>query len=278
MRLLASAVGWDYPSIHGEHCTTYQHYHLSLGSSPLVRGAHGCRIVGLCNLRIIPARAGSTWTRSSSWTTGRDHPRSCGEHNDPSDGSNVASGSSPLVRGARLVAVSFEVPFGIIPARGFSVGDHPRSCGEHTPLYFSLRSIWGSSPLVRGAPRDGDGCAVRAGIIPARAGSTTLPGPPASGRGDHPRSCGEHWLNHQHRTWSEGSSPLVRGARAPSWCLFSAHGIIPARAGSTNMYYQTHPILQDHPRSCGEHSSLLISSLCVGGSSPLVRGALSRGI
>ncbi len=182
MRLLASAVGWDYPSIHGEHCTTYQHYHLSLGSSPLVRGAHGCRIVGLCNLRIIPARAGSTWTRSSSWTTGRDHPRSCGEHNDPSDGSNVASGSSPLVRGARLVAVSFEVPFGIIPARagstptgfptGFSVGDHPRSCGEHTPLYFSLRSIWGSSPLVRGARRR---CRIRQDerrIIPARAGST----------------------------------------------------------------------------------------------------------
>ncbi len=227
MRLLASAVGWDYPSIHGEHCTTYQHYHLSLGSSPLVRGAHGCRIVGLCNLRIIPARAGSTWTRSISWTTGRDHPRSCGEHNDPSDGSNVASGSSPLVRGA-------------LPCP-----DLRRQAG---------------------------------GIIPARAGSTGILELGIQLHGDHPRSCGEHWLNHQHRTWSEGSSPLVRGARAPSWCLFSAHGIIPARAGSTNMYYQTHPILQDHPRSCGEHSSLLISSLCVGGSSPLVRGALSRGI
>ena len=131
----------------------------------------------------------------------------------------------------------------------------------------------GSSPLVRGAPRDGDGCAVRAGIIPARAGSTTLPGPPASGRGDHPRSCGEHWLNHQHRTWSEGSSPLVRGARAPSWCLFSAHGIIPARAGSTNMYYQTHPILQDHPRSCGEHPVTIARHGTGEGSSPLVRGA-----
>ena len=60
MRLLASAVGWDYPSIHGEHCTTYQHYHLSLGSSPLVRGAHLVVYAISLKDRIIPARAGST--------------------------------------------------------------------------------------------------------------------------------------------------------------------------------------------------------------------------
>ena len=182
MRLLASAVGWDYPSIHGEHCTTYQHYHLSLGSSPLVRGAHGCRIVGLCNLRIIPARAGSTWTRSSSWTTGRDHPRSCGEHNDPSDGSNVASGSSPLVRGAHPLVFPLVFRSGIIPARAGSTllfsfhlcasGDHPRSCGEHYRGVSSMLHLVGSSPLVRGAlpfPASSTSCQ---GIIPARAGST----------------------------------------------------------------------------------------------------------
>ena len=249
MRLLASAVGWDYPSIHGEHCTTYQHYHLSLGSSPLVRGAHGCRIVGLCNLRIIPARAGSTWTRSSSWTTGRDHPRSCGEHNDPSDGSNVASGSSPLVRGARLVAVSFEVPF------------EP-----------------GSSPLVRGALPCPDLRRQAGGIIPARAGSTGSTTSTERGRRDHPRSCGEHGPRAGACSLPTGSSPLVRGAliciiRHTRFCR-----IIPARAGSTALSRIIDFLPRDHPRSCGEHSSLLISSLCVGGSSPLVRGALSRGI
>ena len=103
MRLLASAVGWDYPSIHGEHCTTYQHYHLSLGSSPLVRGAHGCRIVGLCNLRIIPARAGSTFQFSPASTQAEDHPRSCGEHDMDAYRDAAKRGSSPLVRGARFV-------------------------------------------------------------------------------------------------------------------------------------------------------------------------------
>ena len=202
MRLLASAVGWDYPSIHGEHCTTYQHYHLSLGSSPLVRGAHGCRIVGLCNLRIIPARAGSTWTRSSSWTTGRDHPRSCGEHNDPSDGSNVASGSSPLVRGALPCPDLRRQAGGIIPARAGSTllfsfhlcasGDHPRSCGEHYRGVSSMLHLVGSSPLVRGAlpfPASSTSCQ---GIIPARAGSTHDSQHEGTCIQDHPRSCGEH--------------------------------------------------------------------------------------
>ena len=132
--------------------------------------------------RIIPARAGSTWLQDRRALQSSDHPRSCGEHLDEKQLLDYGKGSSPLVRRARLVAVSFEVPFGIIPARagstptgfptGFSVGDHPRSCGEHTPLYFSLRSIWGSSPLVRGARRR---CRIRQDerrIIPARAGST----------------------------------------------------------------------------------------------------------
>ncbi len=132
----------------------------------------------------------------------------------------------------------------------------------------------GSSPLVRGALPCPDLRRQAGGIIPARAGSTAREHLGRDRGQDHPRSCGEHWLNHQHRTWSEGSSPLVRGARAPSWCLFSAHGIIPARAGSTNMYYQTHPILQDHPRSCGEHLLPYRSKSLHAGSSPLVRGAL----
>ena len=50
-------------------------------------------------------------------------------------------GSSPLVRGARIVVLAMMAGLGIIPARAgstacevFDAGlpeDHPRSCGEH---------------------------------------------------------------------------------------------------------------------------------------------------
>ena len=69
------------------------------GSSPLVRGQHASRLVGLSRVRIIPARAGPTSSLYSSSSTSQDHPRSCGANCSAVLPVRWASGSSPLVRG-----------------------------------------------------------------------------------------------------------------------------------------------------------------------------------
>ncbi len=171
----------------------------------------------------------------------------------------------------------------IIPARAGSTAisrlrvptgvDHPRSCGEHSEGQTRSPCRLGSSPLVRGAP----GMSVRwcqcAGIIPARAGSTKDGGPFHRSRKDHPRSCGEHFPFFSALRVAMGSSPLVRGAREQRRGPLAGLGIIPARAGSTVCDKLCVLVIEDHPRSCGEHSATSILSSSCGGSSPLVRGA-----
>ena len=48
------------------------------GSSPLVRGQPNVAHVHVCAFRIIPARAGPTYLRSTRPVSVSDHPRSCG--------------------------------------------------------------------------------------------------------------------------------------------------------------------------------------------------------
>ena len=53
--------------------------------------------------------------------------------------------------------------------------------------------------------------------------------------GDHPRVCGEQALYERACPRFQGSSPRVRGAEHSTMCLHSAHGIIPACAGSRRL-------------------------------------------
>ena len=73
-----------------------------------------------------------------------------------------------------------------------------------------------------------------------------------------------------------GSSPRMRGAlgvTAPAACL---PRIIPADAGSTNRF-PTHDCRRpDHPRGCGEHQNTPSGRNALMGSSPRMRGALTR--
>ena len=70
-------------------------------------------------------------------------------------------------------------------------------------------------------------------IIPADAGSTTPLSEWLTGRGDHPRGCGEHLVRIQLGERNKGSSPRMRGAHCS--LLPTSYGlrIIPADAGST---------------------------------------------
>ena len=58
-------------------------------------------------------------------------------------------------------------------------------------MNFAPSTHVGSSPRVRGAAHREDQSVARAGIIPARAGSSRCHGEPACSRWDHPRACGE---------------------------------------------------------------------------------------
>ena len=192
----------DHPRSCGEHCRARSRRRPLLGSSPLVRGALTPDEAAELAERIIPARAGSTFSSPFRATDRGDHPRSCGEHGRAGALFRCALGSSPLVRGARRAALGDLYDAGIIPARAGSTArlvrdnhsrrDHPRSCGEHQAMHFPALTNSGSSPLVRGALLRDCGRDDRAGIIPARAGSTCNRPPVAEALRDHPRSCGEH--------------------------------------------------------------------------------------
>ena len=86
-------------------------------------------------------------------------------------------------------------------------------CGEHEKILLYGDAIPGSSPHVRGALDSGVNQVERTGIIPACAGSTGLSPVFLSVSWDHPRMCGEHFLNVVDMASATGSSPHVRGAR-----------------------------------------------------------------
>ena len=147
-------------------------------------------------------------------------------------------------------------------------------CGEH--FIISARGLGktGSSPHVRGALSQLQ-CPCRwLGIIPACAGSTRTLRGFRTGRWDHPRMCGEHYVHRPQLDWDVGSSPHVRGARCFATVFLDGFGIIPACAGSTCPSRPSAATAGDHPRMCGEHRICCQSCKTSTGSSPHVRGAL----
>ncbi len=150
------------------------------GSSPRVRGdrrpvSRNGFLVGL-----IPACAGRPLrVNHRSWPAWA-HPRVCGATFAGEEDSDPGRGSSPRVRGDRLLRDLDRAQPGLIPAcagrpphwtkRRSTTGAHPRVCGA-TEVYEADQAIGtGSSPRVRGDQLgqrvDGD----LEGLIPACAG------------------------------------------------------------------------------------------------------------
>ena len=151
-----------------------------IGSSPLARGLRQLRHDHRPGHRIIPARAGFTIPIEDAAGSEEDHPRSRGVYSGSADG-----------------PISWSW---IIPARAGFTGsrrrtchdwrDHPRSRGVYVLPDEEWRVAAGSSPLARGllprCMRMRWGC----GIIPARAGFTSLLTICWGSGRDHPRSRG----------------------------------------------------------------------------------------
>ena len=192
---------------------------------PRSRGVYPQRLLAQRECRwIIPARAGSTSSCSAGPKGRWDHPRSRGVYNMLHVTSSHIVGSSPLARGLRNGSAD-QVRFR---------GDHPRSRGVY-PIRFTSASVnSGSSPLARGLRiLLCDGSADQ-GIIPARAGSTTVPSAVIEALADHPRSRGVYRFFRRTCCTITGSSPLARGLRKRVDAAANQRGIIPARAGSTD--------------------------------------------
>ena len=262
----ARTASGDHPRACGEHANGIWHRKRVQGSSPRMRGARLSHEKSPLGSRIIPAHAGSTVCHVPLQSTVWDHPRACGEHATGAIAAVDNAGSSPRMRGAPLARVEARHEKGIIPAHAGSTPgperpwlpfrDHPRACGEHDDLTVPSVYVEGSSPRMRGAPRDAADAEAHLGIIPAHAGSTVSTLCLWPRFRDHPRACGEHPRLVLVPCGGEGSSPRMRGARKYRSTNGWSSRIIPAHAGST-------------PR--------LVLVPCGGeGSSPRMRGARVR--
>ena len=238
----------DHPRSRGVYLPTGDERDDAGGSSPLARGLRRDMDEIVRPVRIIPARAGFTpciWRPSGA---AGDHPRSRGVYLVVPARCGGSRGSSPLARGLHLDMGVQGVSVGIIPARaGFTTApgcpsrparDHPRSRGVylfHTPDPPSR--VW---------------------IIPARAGFTQPSHDGPETGPDHPRSRGVYPRRLRGGAPGPGSSPLARGLRGGPVQSVRARGIIPARAGFTGVDVECEAAGEDHPRSRGVYTTIVV--------------------
>ena len=191
-----------HPRWRGEHRFTERTVFAPCGSSPLARGAQRPLDSRTWCVRLIPAGAGSTESRTNLPANDTAHPRWRGEHAVHFPPLVPRFGSSPLARGAHHVRQQRPPNMRLIPAGAGSTGGqpddhlrhsaHPRWRGEHAAWGEGDWLLFGSSPLARGALTRHANRALGKRLIPAGAGST--PGTHSAGFcwSAHPRWRGEH--------------------------------------------------------------------------------------
>ncbi len=256
------------------------------GSSPRVRGTGAKAWRRRWWPRIIPAGAGNRATEALSASTPADHPRGCGEQRDAHDLRVFEPGSSPRVRGTGRGVGYRAGAARIIPAgagnsatsalREESDPDHPRGCGEQAAQQPDQPGAAGSSPRVRGTVSHAGADVTLQRIIPAGAGNSRVRDECACAVADHPRGCGEQKRLEQRDLNRRGSSPRVRGTVGGDMSVRVRRRIIPAGAGNRESEIMQCSASADHPRGCGEQVDP--AGMCSPrvGSSPRVRGTVSR--
>ena len=257
------------------------------GSSPRVRGKPRRRNREPEHRGLIPARAGKTTSNRTGSASPGAHPRACGENLVTVPRQSGKTGSSPRVRGKLCLSLWGVGLARLIPARAGKTAArarhqmiraaHPRACGENTWSPRILSANLGSSPRVRGKPRNSTRPSWTLGLIPARAGKTTANQPVANRGWAHPRACGENATWSLTSTPTLGSSPRVRGKPQGRYAYPSPSRLIPARAGKTWCSQRSAWCTRAHPRACGENVVAGIVLFRWLGSSPRVRGKRREG-
>ena len=131
----------EHPRVCGENLTPHSLWYHCCGTSPRMRGKLGLFIPAFDYRRNIPAYAGKTTTTTWATTTGKEHPRVCGENYCWYGFSFTTSGTSPRMRGKRNACHKQVEAQRNIPAyagktfsryREVECGaEHPRVCGEN---------------------------------------------------------------------------------------------------------------------------------------------------
>ena len=116
----------------------------------------------------------------------------------------------------------------------------------------------GTSPRMRGKRIGGDWILGLGRNIPAYAGKTHVLFTTMDGLWEHPRVCGENKPAKGGGAGKCGTSPRMRGKRAPSALIAGSKRNIPAYAGKTLTMILTIPSFREHPRVCGENVGHLV--------------------
>ena len=109
-------------------------------------------------------------------------------------------------------------------------------------------------------------------ITPAYAGKSLTAVLLIHGGRDHPRLCGEKACMCAIGGVTAGSPPPMRGKAWVRGTSNNRKGITPAYAGKSRGRSRFRLLSKDHPRLCGEKSSLMISLMGYSGSPPPMRG------
>ena len=228
----------------GDHANLTKATLIYTGSSPQVRGPLRRVCSPAPSRGLIPAGAGTTIWFASICTVSRAHPRRCGDHKGQERARPCRAGSSPQVRGPRVLTSLAAPSPGLIPAgagttyrlsaRFPRTGAHPRRCGDH-PLILDLSgTLSGSSPQVRGPLPVWKDWIRGLRLIPAGAGTTHQVSAVAAAGTAHPRRCGNHPAAISRAKSQMGSSPQVREPLNRVLRYLCRHGLIPAGAGTTH--------------------------------------------
>ena len=172
----------DHPRACGANAWSPVYGRQDAGSSPRMRGKlHQVQRATHAD-RIIPAHAGQTSSIPRLRPMRSDHPRACGANDDFLVQLGAMVGSSPRMRGKRMVAGIWQTGRRIIPAhagqtppsttRDTCRPDHPRACGANLFDSSSSTHAVGSSPRMRGKQGRVRADPIRRRIIPAHAGQT----------------------------------------------------------------------------------------------------------
>ena len=257
------------------------------GSSPRVRGfGIDALRYALCK-RFIPACAGFWGSSAAPARTPWVHPRVCGVLKVLRMYAPPLLGSSPRVRGFVVLAADDKTVFRFIPAcagfwarsahRGRRAKVHPRVCGVLLPDFRTdLRGL-GSSPRVRGFDTEKRDYRQRYGFIPACAGFCNDLSRHFLASWVHPRVCGVLLRPSPRRVRICGSSPRVRGFVPTPRNSLPRPGFIPACAGFCSACQRPGCRFQVHPRVCGVLGVNPLDGRGQQGSSPRVRGFVTRG-
>ena len=206
-----------------------------------MRGKDVDALGSVCRLGITPAYAGKRDGDDAVLACFWDHPRVCGEKGLLSYKIDQTQGSPPRMRGKEYRVKRCSSDNGITPAYAgkslpkrsehHETRDHPRVCGEKAQGHKGLFCVTGSPPRMRGKAVDKKKLPLVDRITPAYAGKRLLTLSTAWAGKDHPRVCGEKYVDLVSAASQIGSPPRMRGKAFDSGKLIPFFGITPAYAG-----------------------------------------------